>query len=888
MSEERNDAAARRGSSEQANILVVDDRPANLLVFRTMLEQLGQNIVTATSGHEALKRLLERDFAVILLDVNMGGMDGFETAEYIRGIHRTAHTPIIFLTAYPEAMQPARGYALGAVDCIITPVIPEILRAKVQVFVDLYLLKSRAHLVEAQRATQGMIEALPNPIFFTDSEGCYRGVNRAWESLFGFDRTSVVGRKANELFPGKTDLAAFSEPAAATQVLQAETHPFEASIPGADGMFHDVLCYRASYATPDGELGGLIGTIVDISERKRAEKRQAMEHAVTRVLAEASDLTAAITKIIEMICSTMGWDYGARWAWRADDRRLHRRETWGIDTPSIREFDRATGRHGVEPYPPAKGLMRRAFATRKPVWISDLAKDASFKRENMAKRAGLQAGFAFPLMRGEEAIGVLEFFHRDVREPDPLLVNIADALGCEIGQYIVRMQAEEAVKFMAMHDALTQLPNRAAFNERLARAISLAQRHKRALAVLFIDLDRFKLINDTLGHEAGDNVLREAAARLTDNLRGGDTVARLGGDEFIILLEDVPDPVYVGSVSQKLIHALSAPFTIGEREYRVTASIGVSVYPADGDDPETLLKHADIAMYRAKETGRNAFEFYSERISAGSLERLSLESGLRRAVERDEFRLHFQPQIEACTGRIVGMEALVRWQHPEMGLLLPARFIRIAEETGLIVPLGEWVLHTACKAHQEWQRMRIPLSRIAVNLSPRQFLHAGLVKDTLRALESTGCSGRFIEMEITESMVMHDPAGAVATMAELKDAGVRIGMDDFGTGYSSLAHLKRFPIDSIKVDRSFIADVPNDAGNVAITQAIIAMARTLHLTVIAEGVETPAQFNFLRSRGCDEVQGYYFSPPLPFDEATALLVQSTTQPTSAVPLPSDA
>jgi EAL domain-containing protein (putative c-di-GMP-specific phosphodiesterase class I) len=309
----------------------------------------------------------------------------------------------------------------------------------------------------------------------------------------------------------------------------------------------------------------------------------------------------------------------------------------------------------------------------------------------------------------------------------------------------------------------------------------------------------------------------------------------------------------------------------------VTASIGVSVYPSDGTDGETLLKHADAAMYRAKERGRNAFEFYSERLSVGSLERLSLEAGLRRALERDELVLHFQPQIEACTGRIVGMEALVRWQHPEMGLLPPARFIRLAEETGLIVPLGEWVLVTACKAHREWQRLRLALARIAVNLSPRQFLHANLVKDTLRTLEGTGCSARYIEMEITEGMVMQDPAGAVATIEDLKANGVRIAMDDFGTGYSSLAHLKSFPIDSIKVDRSFIANVPEDPGNVAITQAIIAMARTLQLTVIAEGVETAGQFNFLRSRGCDEVQGYYFSPPLPFPEATALLVESVAR-----------
>jgi EAL domain-containing protein (putative c-di-GMP-specific phosphodiesterase class I) len=286
-------------------------------------------------------------------------------------------------------------------------------------------------------------------------------------------------------------------------------------------------------------------------------------------------------------------------------------------------------------------------------------------------------------------------------------------------------------------------------------------------------------------------------------------------------------------------------------------------------------------MYRAKELGRNAYQFYSAQISTGASERLSLETGLRRALERDELMLYYQPQIETCTGRIVGMEALVRWQHPELGVLPPARFIKLAEENGLIVPLGDWVVHSACRAHREWQKLRIAPARIAVNLSPRQFLHAGLVKDTVQVLSQTGCKAKFLELEITESMVMHDPAGAALLMEELKEMGVRIAMDDFGTGYSSLAHLKRFPIDSLKIDRSFISDLPGDSGNVAITDAIIAMARTLHLTVIAEGVETRAQFDFLRRLGCDEVQGFYFSPPVPFDDATVLLREAAV---TVVPL----
>jgi diguanylate cyclase (GGDEF)-like protein/PAS domain S-box-containing protein len=720
----------------------------------------------------------------------------------------------------------------------------------------------------------GAIEALPMPIFLMDVDGRYNAVNAAWEAFFGIARAHVVGRSAHELFPHQRELNEWAQSPADAGGTQSTSQTYEAQVRSSDGTVRDVVFYKAPYMAPDGSVCGVIGTIMDVTERKRAEKRQAMEHAITRVLAESSSADEAMPKIIETICTGLGWHHGARWQWDSRAGVLKRRESWSIDTPAIRQFDMAHSGHTLKPDPTGLGLMRRAFATAKPVWISDLSVDLTFRRHDLASKAGFHAAFALPLVRRGEVLGVLEFFHCDVREPDEVLVKIAESIGSEIAQYIVRTQAEEAVKFMAMHDALTGLPNRLMFNERLGRAIAHARRYNRALAVLFIDMDRFKVINDTLGHEAGDSLLKEAAQRLTDNLRAEDSVARLGGDEFVVLLAEVADPVYVGAVSRKLIDALAAPFTIGGREYCITASIGVSAYPEDGTDAPTLLKNADIAMYRAKERGKNCFEFYSAQITAGSLERLGLESGLRRALDREEeLTLYYQPQIEACTGRIVGMEALVRWEHPDLGLLPPARFIKLAEETGLIVPLGEWVLQMACRAHREWQRMRLAPARIAVNLSPRQFLHAGLYNDTLRALKETKCSGKFIELEITESMVMHDPAGAVALIKDLKALGVRIAMDDFGTGYSSLAYLRRFPIDSLKVDRSFVADVPNDAGNVAITQAIIAMARTLHLTVIAEGVETAAQFNFLRSRGCDEVQGYYFSPPVPFGEATLLLRQ---------------
>jgi len=348
-------------------------------------------------------------------------------------------------------------------------------------------------------------------------------------------------------------------------------------------------------------------------------------------------------------------------------------------------------------------------------------------------------------------------------------------------------------------------------------------------------------------------------------------VARLGGDEFVVLIENVTDPVYVGSLANKLITALSASFVLAGGEYNVTASIGVSTYPDDGGDVQTLLKHADIAMYRSKEQGRNTFQFYSAQMNVHSVERLTLESGLRRALERGELLLHYQPILEMSTRRIAGMEALVRWQHPELGLVPPGQFITIAEETGLIVPIGEWVLNTACETQRKWLERGLPPLMMSVNLSPRQFLYGDLVSDMVRLLARPGHSADGLKLEITEGMVMQNPKRAVLLIRTLKEMGLKIAIDDFGTGYSSLAYLRRFPIDTLKIDRSFIQDTPADAGAVAITQAIIAMAHNLGLDVTAEGVETAEQFEFLLQHGCDQMQGYYFSAPLSETDAAALM-----------------
>ncbi len=437
-------------------------------------------------------------------------------------------------------------------------------------------------------------------------------------------------------------------------------------------------------------------------------------------------------------------------------------------------------------------------------------------------------------------------------------------------------RAEERIRRLAHFDELTSLPNRTMFMHTLQRAFSLAQRRGKQFALFFIDLDRFKNINDSLGHEAGDRLLQDVARRLRHHLRESDTVARLGGDEFVVLVEDCADARELNAIAQNILNAVGRPYTLSGREYHVTASIGISTYPADGLDPASLLKNADIAMYLAKDGGKNNFQFYSPQQNAHSFERLALESALRHALERREFVLHYQPKIDIRSNRIVGVEALLRWNHPDLGVVAPNQFIPLAEETGLIVPIGRWVLRTACAQSAAWRSDGLPGVRIAVNLSARQFSDDALIADIGDAMAEAGLPPEGLELEITESMVMQNPERAVSTLSRLRDLGISVSIDDFGTGYSSLGYLKRFPIDNVKIDRSFIKDLPHDTDDAAITRAVIAMAQSLRIRVVAEGVETREQLEFLRAHECDECQGYFVSRPLPPSEF-ALLARTWTR-----------
>jgi diguanylate cyclase (GGDEF)-like protein/PAS domain S-box-containing protein len=463
-----------------------------------------------------------------------------------------------------------------------------------------------------------------------------------------------------------------------------------------------------------------------------------------------------------------------------------------------------------------------------------------------------------------------------------------------------RKNAEEQIRFLAYYDSLTGLPNRTFYKELLSRALILAQRYGRNMATLFVDLDAFKRINDTLGHDAGDKLLQEVAARLTRGVRKSDYVARsdkeeaqdavsrLGGDEFIVLLNEMSRIEDAAIAANRILSDLSQPFMLGGQEVFITASIGISLYPTDGADVDALLKAADIAMYHAKNQGKNNFQFYARSMNAATLERLNLENELHRAIERNEFLLYYQPKLDAKSRKVVGIEALIRWKHPDKGMISPAEFIPLAEESGMIVRIGEWVLNAACRQNRAWRAAGLPSFSISVNLSNRQFGHEDLIETVTRALKDVEMDPSHLELEITESTIMQNPEKSIATLRQFKEMGIRISIDDFGTGYSSLNYLRRIPFDSLKIDRSFVMNINTSPDDAAIVRAIIAMAHSLKLRVIAEGVEKEEQFAFLRELGCDEVQGYFFSKPLPAEECVRFITSrsscssSTSEPLSSM------
>jgi len=603
----------------------------------------------------------------------------------------------------------------------------------------------------------------------------------------------------------------------------------------------------------DPAVGGIVLNVRDITERKRADEELRLLQTIVLAIDEAPDLGAALEVTVQQVCEVTGWACGAAWTPLPDGSALQLRRSWSRDNPRLRAF--CEERQTLE-LAPGVGLPGRVWASGEPAMSSHVGDS-----DPRARRGGIEVGVAVPVLAEREVVAVLELFNATEARDDRRVLNLVATVASQLGTVIERKRAQERLAHQALHDPLTELPNRALFLDRLALALARLRRRQSSMAVLFADVDRFKVVNDSLGHDAGDRLLVALARRLRDVLRPGDTLARFGGDEFAVLCEDVPQGDVIG-IAERMMDALAEPFTAVGREVFVSVSLGIAVARDPDQRPEALLRDADAAMYLAKDRGRARFEIFDEAMRDKSTERLLLENALRRAPERGELRALYQPIVRLADGSMVGAEALVRWDHPERGLLEASQFVPLAEETGIIVPLGSWMLTEACREAVSWGGDgRAPA--VSVNLSARQLSQPDLVDTVDQALRQTGLDADHLWLEITESVLMEDADTAVEALRRLRALGVHLCVDDFGTGYSSLAYLRRFPVDALKVDRSFVAGLGEDPEDSAIVEAVVSMAHSLRLSVVAEGVETEEQLARLRDLGCELAQGFYFAAPLP-------------------------
>jgi diguanylate cyclase (GGDEF)-like protein/PAS domain S-box-containing protein len=724
-------------------------------------------------------------------------------------------------------------------------------------------------LRQASEKLAAMIEASPLAIVASGVDSGIESWNPAAERLLGWKQHEVRGGPAPYYPPDaqgeRDDLR--------RRILSGEMiSGLEAVRMRKDGTRVDVSVSAALLHDVGGGPTGYLVMMADITEQKRVRKQQNVIAHITMLLSEAHSVEEAIPRVLETLCDSFGFVYGGRWVLDKQNLLLRCAETWGLPLPDIAGFrEHSKGR--VERSGKPGGITRRVWATAAPVWVSDIGQDPTFARRAPAVEAGLRSAFGFPLMVGSEFYGLMEFFSREVRPPDEGLIRVAQNVSAHIGQFIARKQAERNLQFVASHDPLTGLFNRAMFSQRLQQALAQAHRHGRRLAVLFIDLDGFKHINDTLGHDAGDVLLSDLAMRLRECMREGDTLGRMGGDEFVVLIEAYKEDTQLLDVARKVVETVAQPFLLHEGRYQVTASVGISAYPQDGGDAAELLKNADIAMYRAKQQGKNNFRFHSPEMNTHLAERVSMESALRRALDRSELTLFFQPRVSVREDEVTGVEALVRWRHPSQGVLNAPQFVPIAEDAGLYSAIGDWVLNAACRQLRLWQEAGFANLRIAVNLSMRQFGQENLMERLREAVHGSGIGPKQLEIEITENILMRHGERAAKLLAQIKDFGAQVVVDDFGTGYSSLGYLRRFPIDTVKIDRSLVAQLPNGTEAAAISRAVVGMAHSLSLEVVAEGVETRAQWEFLQKLGCDAMQGNYYSAPAPEEALTAMLIQ---------------
>ena len=808
-------------SRKQPLILVVDDDAGQRLLTSAALAPGGFAVQEAADGKEALNLFRREQPDLVLLDVVMPGLDGFAVCETIRQLPGGRYLPILMVTGLDDLESVERAYQVGATDFITKPIQWAILHHRVR-----YMLRASVALLELRESEERfrtLVQAASSVILVLSRDGCVLEFNPAAEAFHPFQRGAPVGADFMAALPFAGDWNGPDAPSSGESTLRT-----------LSGDERTLLWNISPFADAEGARAGWVVVGQDITARRQAEQNM----RTLSYVVEQNPISILIT------------------------------DPHGVIEYANHKFVE-TSHYDLE------NLLGKSF---------DLLKTSTLTTEEYQR---LQQ----TLTEGGVWQGELRSCQKDGRLlwESALVSSIRDERGV-ITHFVwlreditIRKQAEEQIRFLAYYDHLTQLPNRVLLQERLQGAIASAKARSQTLAMLFLDLDQFKRVNDSLGHSAGDLLLQQVATRVQDCLRSGDSIysaspdllgsqdilARLGGDEFVILLAEINHPDAVTKVAQRILSVIAQPFMIEGNEVFSGCSIGIALYPYDGEDMDTLLKNADTALYYAKNAGRNTYRLFSDWMHTAAVHHIEVESLLRKALDRQELMLHYQPQIDISSGRIVGVEALLRWQNPEIGLVAPADFIPLAEETGLIVPIGEWVIRTACTQARAWQKAGLAPLRMAVNLSPRQFLDTSLASLVASVLKETGLRPDLLELEITESLLMKEEV--MDTLQAFKRLGVRLAIDDFGTGYSNLGYLRQFPIDRIKIDKSFVQDIQDENNNAAIAAAVIAMARCLRLDVTAEGVETKTQLTFLQSVNCNEMQGFFFSQPYPAEHITALL-----------------
>jgi diguanylate cyclase (GGDEF)-like protein/PAS domain S-box-containing protein len=713
-------------------------------------------------------------------------------------------------------------------------------------------------------------ERAPQPMLVYDLRTLeFLAVNDAATEHYGYSRSEFMAMTVRDIHPPE------------------DVPNLAAHAPGRVGEFErsgtsrhrkrDGAIVEVEVVSHDLSLNGSRARVVivsDVTARREVDNAQRAQLLVAQRLAESESVEDAGAQLLDALGTTMSWDAAALWRVETSTRRLRFEAFWChhlvLDGNAQEELERALRE---TTFAESKGWAGHAWDCGEPVCVENAADLDPTPCENALARASLHHAVALPVLSGEEVFGVLEFFTRSHRQVDDVALRALTIASAQLGQFIKRERAEQELAYHALHDPLTRLPNRVLFLDRLKLALVRSRRRRSSVAVLLLDIDSFKMINDSLGHKAGDQLLRMIAARIGEILRPGDTVARFGGDEFALILDQMDGAADAVGAAEQITSLFNEPFSLPVGEQFLTASIGISVSRGSVSTADDLVSEADSAQDRAKASGRGHYEVFDKDMHGRTLGRLRTETELREALHQDELRLHYQPVVELASCAIVGFEALLRWNHPERGLLAPAEFIGIAEESGLIIPIGRWVLGEACRQAVEWRTLRpdLPPLTVSVNVSAPQASHGSLDRVVAEVLSDKGSDPGLLRLELTESVLLEETPGLYETLSNLETQGIHLLLDDFGTGYSALGYLDRFPIHGLKVDRSFVAGLGDDAKRSAIVQAVIDMAGALDIEVVGEGVETGTQAGLLLDLGCKYAQGFHFARPLPAKEIEGIL-----------------